>query len=829
MKRLLLVLWCSTLAWAAPTIQTVCAAGCTATSLQAAINTAAAANGGPQIIELKAGENFDTATGFTLPARSGSYTGWITLRSSRVSELPAKTRVTPADTAKLATLRVTAGGYTSVLYTTGHPTAYWRLEGLEFSLSTTGLNNLGWLIGLGYGLDTAENEPAKVSHHIVIDRCYIHGVAFDNGPRDGVRVNGDNVQVLNSYISEIKRDDGETHGILGYTFNGPLLVRNTFVGGAAIGSLIGGAPHTNVTIQPRNMTFLGNYYQGTPTHRALRFSGDPQGTAAPSGSGMAQTYWKTDTSEFYVYATGGWRLAATGITGSVCADGDFWNNTTAGTYFLCAGGVWTSTGSNRTITGGTITPFTHFWAKNKFELKAATGALVEGNLIENCYSPTDQSQSCGAILFNWVTDQDGPWNTIREVQVQNNLIRRTVLMSLEGWISSPRFAFFPHRAPRAVNLENNLVQDGTSLSIMTGLNRVTYYNYPPVGSTLGGVGRTLFSHGRFAHNTMINSLAGTNFWPTATMVYGDNNSTRNRVVSDNLVEVGQTSTAAYYVGGTGCVSLEAQWLYGSMRNNVIVQAGESVAAANAANYDTPNCRTWAFPWKRTGTGVRYAVTAASIAGGVLTITFGTNSAHTHGLLQGTKIKLAGWTPAGLNGTYTIPRLWCSSPTVLTTQTYQQTLCLPTAETGAVTPGTVEASVDYTDWSAQNFRLAATSVYKGWATDGSDPGANQDTVEWATATASSGVDNPYLDFRVRSISATADGAVFRYTAYSTAACTWRASSTRAFSDNLGSWGSETRIGRDGTVTVAGLSSNASYWYRVTCAMTYTRDGEFVTGH
>ena len=147
-------------------------------------------------------------------------------------------------------------------------------------------------------------------------------------------------------------------------------------------------------------------------------------------------------------------------------------------------------------------------------------------------------------------------------------------------------------------------------------------------------------------------------------------------------------------------------------------------------------------------------------------------------------------------------------------------------TGAVTPGTVEASAGYTDWTAQNFRLAATSAYKGWATDGSDPGVNQDMVEWATASASSGADNPYLDFRVRSISPTADGAVLRLTAYSTADCTWTISSTRAFADSLGAV-AQSRAGREGTATITGLASSTGYWYRVSCD-SRGREGEFVSG-
>jgi hypothetical protein len=810
--------------WAAPAVTTVCASGCDQSSLQIAINNAAAASSGPQVIVLKAGETFDTASGFTLPTRSGSYTGWITLRSSRVSELPATTRVAPTDTAKMATLRVTAGGYTPVLYTNGHPSSYWQLEGLEFTLSTASLAHQGWLIGLGYGIDGAETEPSKVSHHIVIDRCYIHGIAFDNGPRDGIRVNGDNIQVLNSYISEIKRDDRESHALTGYSLNGPLLVRNTFHGGAAIGSLIGGSPSTNVSIQPNNLQFLGNHYQGTPTHRALRYAVDPQGTSVPATGVDAQVYWKTDTSELYLYASGGWRKIATGITGSVCVDGDFWENTTGPTYLTCTGGVWVAAGGNRTITGGTATPFTHFWSKNRFELKKVTGALVEGNLLENCFSPTDEQQACSAFLLNWVTDQDGPWSTLRNISIRNNLIRRTVNMYNEGIINSARIGDFLQRWPYDITVDNNLVQDGTNPGVAVALNKVTYYNFPPVGGGFGAVGVTRYSHSRFTHNTLVNPLASETFWPNG-FIYSEAASV-GRQVSDNIFETGRLVNAASWLGGGGCASFSGHWTSTSFRNNLAVQSGQSIDGNASTNYDTADCRTWAFPWKRTGTGVWQSVTAASIAGGVLTITFGTSDYYGHGLLQGTKVKLAGWTPSGLNGTYTVPRLWCASGSTLTWQLWQRTLCLPTAETGAVTPGTIEASAGYTDWSAQNFRLASTSAYKGWATDGSDPGANQDMVEWATAGTESGVDNPYLDFRVRSISPTADGAVLRFTAYSTAACTWTISSTRAFADSLGAV-SQSRAGRDGAAAITGLASSTGYWYRVACD-SKLRDGEFVSG-
>lgn len=830
---------------------TVCASGCDETDLQTAINAAAAANSGPRIIVLAAGETFSATGGYTLPARSGTYTGWITIRSSRISELPARTRVTPGDVTKMAKVtfsNTTLNVYYAALYTIGRPSSYWRLEGLEFTLPQTGLRNYGAIVNLGFGgMDQLELEPSKVSHHFVIDRCYIHGFTYDNGPRDGVVVNADNVEILNSYISEIHRDDMESHGILGYSLNGPLLVRNTFHGGAAIGSLVGGAGSTSVTIQPNSTKFLGNHYQGTPTHRALRWAGPPQGiTAPPTCSSFVvpemtiytQTYWNSSTKDFF--ACDSWvaghspYLIATGVLGNVCIDGDFWEDTNGPTYYRCAGGQWVSESTNRTITGGTYTPFKRFWSKNRFELKKVSGALVEGNLIENCFSPTEQSQACGAILLNWVTDQDGPWATIRDVKIQNNVMRRTVGMINEGGIiSHAQFSSYGHRWPRHVSLDNNLMQDGNNPGILTAVNKVTYYYTPPITTGVGGVGIVgMTRDSQFTHNTIINPLASTNFWPES-LAYHDGEVT-GRTIADNIYETGSTNTVMKFVSTGGCdafTETAGRWTGSNLRKNIAVQVGQSAWSGNSTAYDTTDCRTWAWPWKRDGDGVKSAVASASISGGALIINFGGVGGGGHGLLQGTKVKLAGWSPAGLNTTYTIPRYWCGSGSELTRQTYQSqdTLCLTTAETGAVTPGTVEASLDYTDYSALNFRLAATSAYKGWATDGSDPGVNQDVVEWATATSASGADNPYLDFRVRAIVPTSDGALFRYTAYSTAACTWTASSTRAHADDVSaSFSAETRLGRDGSITVSGLASDTTYWFQATCN-SKTRDGEFTTTH
>jgi hypothetical protein len=149
-----------------------------------------------------------------------------------------------------------------------------------------------------------------------------------------------------------------------------------------------------------------------------------------------------------------------------------------------------------------------------------------------------------------------------------------------------------------------------------------------------------------------------------------------------------------------------------------------------------------------------------------------------------------------------------------------------APPGTYTGVALEASADFVNYSAKNFRLAPTSQYKHWATDGSDPGANQDVVEWATEYAESGQDNPYLDFGVKTFLPAPQGGEFRWTAYSNGSCAWMISPTRAFASSVGTV-SQSRAGRYGVATVTGLSRNSAYWYKITCEGGRYRDGEFVT--
>ena len=107
------------------------------------------------------------------------------------------------------------------------------------------------------------------------------------------------------------------------------------------------------------------------------------------------------------------------------------------------------------------------------------------------------------------------------------------------------------------------------------------------------------------------------------------------------------------------------------------------------------------------------------------------------------------------------------------------------------------------------------AYQGTGSDGRDPGANIDFVNWATAGASDGSANPSLDYRFRTARATsATTALLNITAPSTAACTITLATDNTYASPVGSV-SQVRLGRDVRASVTGLTTGTYYWVQVSC--------------
>jgi hypothetical protein len=214
-------------------------------SLQAAIN---AANYGDTIV-VQAGV---ILTGnFTLPQKSG--TGEIVIQSSRISDLPENIRVNPSQSALFAKLQTTNS---DPVIATAPGAHHYRFQGIEF-LTDSSSKMVYDLVRLGGGRKEQKTLDA-VPHHLVIDRCYIHGHDTQDVQR-GVALNSADTTISNSHISNIHGAGFEAQAIAGWNGPGPIRVINNYLEGSSQNIMFGGADPASEALIPSNIEIRGNH------------------------------------------------------------------------------------------------------------------------------------------------------------------------------------------------------------------------------------------------------------------------------------------------------------------------------------------------------------------------------------------------------------------------------------------------------------------------------------------------------------------------------------------------------------------------------------------
>ena len=216
-------------------------------NLQAAIDAAKPGD----TIELQPGATFDGP--FRLRAKSGmSATSRITIRTAGNSALPgAGTRITPAAAPLLAKIRSTTAG---VGVRTDHGAAYWTLLLLEFlpASSTSSVN----LVEFGHA-GPSQSTLSVVPHHLVIDRCYLHG-SPTYGHRRGLALNSGDATIINSHFSDFKGVSQDTQAIMGWNGPGPFLIENNHLEAAGENILFGGEDPNIPQLVPTGITIRRN-------------------------------------------------------------------------------------------------------------------------------------------------------------------------------------------------------------------------------------------------------------------------------------------------------------------------------------------------------------------------------------------------------------------------------------------------------------------------------------------------------------------------------------------------------------------------------------------
>ena len=107
----------------------------------------------------------------------------------------------------------------------------------------------------------------QVPHNILFDRCYIHAHLQQTGKvRSGLSINGKNIEIINSHISDFRLTDDEGHAIVAWNAPGPFKIVNNYIEASGIGVLFGGAT-ANKGMNPADLEFRRNHVTKKPEWR----------------------------------------------------------------------------------------------------------------------------------------------------------------------------------------------------------------------------------------------------------------------------------------------------------------------------------------------------------------------------------------------------------------------------------------------------------------------------------------------------------------------------------------------------------------------------------
>src|SRR5438445_3292743 len=214
---------------------------------QAALNAARAGD----VITLEAGATF--AGPFTLPNKPGD--DWIIVRSSAPDGKlpPPGTRVDPAHADAMPKLASRSGGVIRAARGAHH----YRFIGIEIHPAAgVFLYNL---VELG----TTETAVALLPHHLIIDRCYLHGDP-KRGTRRGIALNSRHTAVVDSYLADFKEVGADSQAIAGWNGEGPFKIVNNYLEGAGENVMFGGADPSIPNLVPSDIEIRRNYFAKPP-------------------------------------------------------------------------------------------------------------------------------------------------------------------------------------------------------------------------------------------------------------------------------------------------------------------------------------------------------------------------------------------------------------------------------------------------------------------------------------------------------------------------------------------------------------------------------------
>jgi hypothetical protein len=209
-----------------------------------------------ETIELDPGAEF--RGNFRLPRKEGA--GWIYLQSAAYDRLPPPgERLRPAEHAKLLPKIIGVGTAPGRTIEGQFGTHHWRFVGLEITTEHDTLEgNVTNLVTLGLEGARHATAPDQLPHHIIFDRCYLHGTPTGN-VRRGILLNGDHLAVVDSHLSDFHEVGSDAQALMAANGHGPFQIANNYLEASTENILIGGVSPRIANLVPADIEIRGNH------------------------------------------------------------------------------------------------------------------------------------------------------------------------------------------------------------------------------------------------------------------------------------------------------------------------------------------------------------------------------------------------------------------------------------------------------------------------------------------------------------------------------------------------------------------------------------------
>ncbi len=197
----------------------------------------------------------------TLADKSGN--DWITIRTNTPdSAFPTPgTRVVPSHAPLMPVIESDRD-----FAITAEPGAHhYRFIGIEVR-PPAGVF-VGSLIALGGDNKSFETLP----HHLVFERCYVHGDPQVGGRR-GIALNSRHTAVIDSYLADFKEHGNDSQAIAGWNGAGPFAIVNNYLEGAGENLMFGGADPDVQNLVPSDIEIRGNTFNKPPAWKGTQWS-----------------------------------------------------------------------------------------------------------------------------------------------------------------------------------------------------------------------------------------------------------------------------------------------------------------------------------------------------------------------------------------------------------------------------------------------------------------------------------------------------------------------------------------------------------------------------